>query len=72
MSDDQRMETAAEIRAGMRHDLASLRAENAHLRAENERLRGENARLGLAFHKAINSPLGVVPGGFEDFYDPEM
>lgn len=38
---------------------------------EIERLRLENARLGIAFHRAINSPKGVVPSGFEDFYEHE-
>jgi hypothetical protein len=31
----------------------------------------ENVRLGLAFHHAVNSPKGVVPAGFEDFYEAE-
>lgn len=35
----------------------------AELIAEVERLR-------LAFHAAINNPKGVVPAGFEDFYEP--
>lgn len=41
------------------------------LREENAKLRAENARLGLALHHAINSPKGVVPAGFEDFYEAE-
>lgn len=45
--------------------------ELARLRAQNASLRAENVRLGLAFHLAINSPKGVVPPGFEDFYEPE-
>lgn len=45
--------------------------ELARLRAQNESLRAENVRLGLAFHRAINSPKGVVPAGFEDFYEAE-
>lgn len=54
--------------------VAALRSpdpELARLRAENARLRAENVRLGLAFHQAINSPKGVVPSGFEDFYEAE-
>lgn len=43
----------------------------ARLQEENARLRAENVRLGLAFHQAINSPKGVVPSGFEDFYEAE-
>lgn len=38
---------------------------------EIARLREENLRLGLAFHRAINSPKGVVPAGFEDYYEQE-
>jgi hypothetical protein len=41
------------------------------LRAENAQLMAENVRLGLAFHHAVNSPKGVVPAGFEDFYEAE-
>jgi hypothetical protein len=41
------------------------------LRAENLRLREENVRLGLALHRAIQSPKGVVPAGFEDLYERE-
>jgi len=41
------------------------------LQAENAQLRAENVRLGLAFHHAVNTPKGVVPAGFEDFYKVE-
>jgi hypothetical protein len=39
------------------------------LRAQNAGLRAEIVRLGLALHRAINSPQGVVSSGFEDLYE---
>lgn len=50
---------------------ATTDPEMDRLRAENLRLREENVRLGLALHRAIESPKGVVPSGFEDLYETE-
>ena len=71
---DDDLQAARAAGADYAERAAALRApdpELARLRAENARLRAENVRLGLAFHQAINSPKGVVPSGFEDFYETE-
>jgi hypothetical protein len=71
---DDDLQAARAAQADYSERAAALQSpdpELARLRAENARLRAENVRLGLAFHQAINSPKGVVPSGFEDFYEAE-
>jgi hypothetical protein len=71
---DDDVQAARAARADYAERAAALRApdpELARLRAENARLRAENVRLGLGFHQAIHSPKGVIPAGFEDFYEAE-
>jgi len=71
---DDDVQAARAAQADYTERAAALRApdpELAQLRAENAKLRAENVRLGLAFHRAINSPKGVVPSGFEEFYEAE-
>lgn len=71
---DDDVQAARAAQEDYAHRSASLHVSDPaldRLREENARLRTENVRLGLAFHHAVNSPQGVVPSGFEDFYEAE-